>query len=303
MSKNPAKGVRSANQGSILAPIIAGCVMLGSTIGISVYIKYADLHMQKIPIYPENNRQVSSIPIETDNWVRLGSDRISSSEIVEVMGTENYLSRDYIRKDSQNTDKTIVVEVHAAYYTGMIDTVPHVPERCFVGGGMQQSESSRNIQLPMDTSNWRPDRTVDESLAGVAGTLYTTRLNNNRNFTDAPGIRVRLPRDVTPENPLSMRCSEFIIGDERTIYAGYFFIANGGTKANANEVRALAFNLSDDYSYYMKVQVNCITAESMDEFVEYSGQVLSELIGELMRCTPDWVEVQRGNYPVEKANG
>lgn len=302
MSKNPKNRGRSSNQGSILAPIIAGCVMLGSTIGISAYIKFADLHMQKIPIYPENNRQVSSIPIETDNWIRLGSDRISSSEIVEVMGTENYLSRDYIRKDSQDTKKPVVVEVHAAYYTGMIDTVPHVPERCFVGGGMQQSESSRNITLPMDTSNWRPDRSVDESLAGVAGTLYTTRLNNNRNYTDAPGIRVRLPRDVTPENPLSMRCSEFMIGDGRKIYAGYFFIANGGTKANANEVRTLAFNLSDDYAYYMKVQVNCVTAESMDEFVEYSGQVLSELIGELMRCTPDWVEVQRGNYPADTVN-
>lgn len=302
MSKNPIKQGRSSNQGSILAPIIAGCIMLGSTVGISAYIKFADLHMQKIPIYPENNRQVSSIPIETDNWIRLGSDRISSSEIVEVMGTENYLSRDYIRKDSQDTKKPVVVEVHAAYYTGMIDTVPHVPERCFVGGGMQQSKSSRNVMLPMDTSNWRPDRSVDESLAGLAGTLYTTRLNNNRNYTDAPGIRVRLPRDVTPENPLSMRCSEFLIGDGRKIYAGYFFIANGGTKANANEVRTLAFNLSDDYAYYMKVQVNCVTAESMEEFVEYSGQVLSELIGELMRCTPDWIEVQRGNYPVENTN-
>ncbi|MBO6513486.1 MAG: exosortase-associated EpsI family protein [Phycisphaerales bacterium] len=304
MSKRAQKASKkhSGNRGTILAPVIAGCVMLGATIGISSYIKFADLHMQKIPIYPKDNRQVSAIPIETENWVRLGSDRISSSEIVEVMGTENYLSRDYIRKDSMDTDNPIVVEVHAAYYTGMIDTVPHVPERCFVGGGMQQSESSRNIQLPMDTSNWRPDRSVEESLAGVSGTLYTTRLSNNRSYTDAPGIRVRLPRDVTPENPLSMRCSEFLIGDGRKIYAGYFFIANGGTKANANEVRTLAFNLSDDYAYYMKVQVNCVTAESMDEFVEYSGQVLSELIGELMRCTPDWVEVQRGNYPEDNVN-
>lgn len=276
--------------------------MLGSTVGISAYIKFADLHMQKIPIYPENNRQVSSIPVETENWIRLGSDRISSTEIVEVMGTENYLSRDFIRKDSMDTDKPVVVEVHAAYYTGMIDTVPHVPERCFVGGGMQQSESSRNIMLEMDTSNWRHDQGVEESLSGVSGKLYTTRLSNNRNYTDAPGIRVRLPRDVTPENPLSMRCSEFFVGDGRKIYAGYFFIANGGTKANANEVRTLAFNLSDDYAYYLKIQINCMTADSMEEFVEYSGQILSELIGELMRCTPDWVEVQRGNYPKDDVN-
>ncbi len=284
-------------KGSILAPMIAGAIMLGSSIAIGVYIKFADLHMQKIPIYPENNRQVSAIPTETDNWVRIGSDRISSSEIVETLGTENYLSREYILKESQDAKKKVVVELHAAYYTGMIDTVPHVPERCFVGGGLQQSESSRNMSLDLDTSSWRVDTTVPPELAGVAGELYTVRLSNNRDWTDTPGLRVRLPRDVTPENTIEMRCSEFLIGEGQRIYAGYFFIANGGTKANANEVRTLAFNLSDDYAYYLKVQVNCVTADSMDEFVEYASSIVSDLLGEIMRCTPDWIEVQQGNYP------
>ncbi len=284
-------------KGSILAPMIAGAIMLGSTLGIGVYIKYADLHMQKIPIYPKDNRQVAAIPTETESWVRLGSDRISSSEVVETLGTENYLSREYILKESQDAKKKIVVELHAAYYTGMIDTVPHVPERCFVGGGLQQSESSRNIPLNLDTSSWRPDPSVPAELAGVAGELYTVRLSNNREWTDAPGQRVRLPRDVTPENTIEMRCSEFLVGEGQRIYAGYFFIANGGTRANANEVRTLAFNLSDDYAYYLKVQVNCVTADSMEEFVEYASSIVSEQLGELMRCAPDWIEVQQGTYP------
>jgi len=285
--------------GSILAPIIAGCVMLGSTVGIGVYIKYADLHMQKIPIYPEGNRQVSAIPTETEHWTRLGSDRISSTEIVEVLGTENYVSRDYLLKESEGTKKPIVVELHAAYYTGMIDTVPHVPERCFVGGGLQQSESSQNHVLPMNTESWRVDGSVPPELSGLTGELYSVRLSNNRKWTDAPGVRVRLPRDVTPETKITMRCSEFIVGKGQKIYSGYFFIANGGTKANANDVRTLAFNLSDDYAYYLKVQINCVTAESMDDFIEYSGLILGDLIGEIMRCTPDWVRVQQGLYPVD----
>ncbi len=283
--------------GSIFAPLLVGTILIGSTAGIGAYIKFADLHMQKSPIYPENNRQVSAIPTETENWIRMGSDRISSSEIIETLGTQNYVSRDYIRKDSQETKSPVVLELHAAYYTGMIDTVPHVPERCFVGGGLQQSESSRNMKLNLDTSSWRHDNAVAPELSGLAGKLYTVRLSNNRKWSDAPGMRVRLPRDVTPENELLMRCSEFVLGDGRKIYAGYFFIANGGTKANANEVRTLAFNLTDDYAYYLKIQVNCVTAESMDEFVEYAGQLTSDLLGEMMRCTPDWVDVQRGDYP------
>lgn len=286
--------------GSVLAPVLAGLIMLGSTLGIGAYIKFADLHMQKIPIYPENNRQVSAIPTETANWIRVGSDKISSTEIIEVLGTENYLSRDYILKETQDSKNPVVVEFHAAYYTGMIDTVPHVPERCFVGGGLQQSVSPRNIQLELDTSSWRVDESVPAELAGLAGKLYTTRLNNDRALTDAPGIRVRLPRDVTPETTVTMRCSEYLLGDGNKIYAGYFFIANGGTKANANEVRTLAFNLSDDYAYYLKIQINSFSAGSVEEFAEHAGMMISDLLGEIMRCTPDWTEVQLGNYPEDR---
>jgi len=274
--------------------------MVAATLGISSYIKFADLHMKKIPIYPENNRQVAAMPTESEHWIRLGSDRISSSEIVETLGTENYVSRDFVLKESQNSNTPIMVELHAAYYTGMIDTVPHVPERCFVGGGLQQSESSRNYVLDIDTSSWRHDRSVPAELSGLSGKLYTTRLNNNREWTDSPGQRVRLPRDVTPETRITMRCSEFLVGEGQKIYAGYFFIANGGTKANANDVRTLAFNLSDDYAYYLKIQVNCVTADSMDEFVEYAGSIVSDFLGEIMRCAPDWVKVQQGTYPVKQ---
>lgn len=293
-------GIKSTKSGSILAPVLAGVLMTGSTLAISAYIKFGDLHMQKIPIYPENNRQVSAMPTETKNWIRLGSDRISSSEIVETLGTQNYLSRDYLRKGTEDSKNPVVLELHAAYYTGMIDTVPHVPERCFVGGGMQQSESSKNLTLSLDTESWRADKSVPVEFAGLAGELYTVRLSNNRHWTDAPGQRIRLPRDVTPETGLVMRCSEFLVGDGRKIYAGYFFIANGGTKANANEVRTLAFNLTDDYSYYLKVQVNTATVDSMESFVEYAGEMCSDLIGEMMRCTPDWVEVQEGKFPHEE---
>jgi len=290
------------DRGSIVAGVLALVIMLGAGIGLTVFVKVYDLHMQKIPIYPPGNRQVSAIPTETEHWKQLGADRISSAEIVETLGTENYLSRDYVRKDSEGTKAPSIVEFHAAYYTGMIDTVPHVPERCFVGGGLQQSSSSRVIELELDTSSWAPDPSVPEELGGLEGAIYTTRLSNNSAWTDAPGRRVRLPRGVTPDSGIKMRCSEFFLSEGRKIYAGYFFIANGGTRANADEVRALAFNLSDDYAYYLKVQINSVTADSFEEFAEQSASLLSDIIGEVMRCTPDWIEVQEGRYPPESQN-
>ena len=81
------------------------------------------------------------------------------------------------------------------------------------------------------------------------------------------------------------------------LYAGYFFVANGGTVASANDVRTLAFDLQSDYAFYLKVQVTSSTVSSKQDLTEHAGSLIGELMPEIMRCVPDWVEVQRGVYP------
>ncbi len=285
------------------ACLFASVTMLAGAGAIGSYITFFDLHMQKSPIYPESNRQVSSIPNKTPGWKQIGADQIMSAEIVETLGTENYLSRVYYRTRDEDPDRPLGLDLHAAYYTGMIDTVPHVPERCFVGGGLQQGDFSRVMELPMDTSSWRVDTSVPKEFAGLEGKIYTVRLSNNPAYTDAPGMRIRLPKGVSPDLPFKIRISEFIDPDGGKLYAGYFFIANGGTKANADDVRQLAFNLSDDYAYFLKVQITGRTFDSFEEFAHYGGEFLGELIGEIMRCVPDWVDVQMGIYPPDNPKG
>ena len=283
---------------------VVACVMMLIGAGaIGAYINLFGVHMQKIAIYPKDHRQVSSIPDTTPGWQKIGADQVIGAELVETLGTENYLSRNYYRTRDEDAKNPIVLDLHTAYYTGMIDTVPHVPERCFVGGGLQQGDFSRVMDVPMDTQSWRADTTVPTQLTGLLGNLYTVRLSNDPKLSDAPGSRVRLPRGVGPDSPIKMRVSEFIAQDGSKLYAGYFFIANGGTKANANDVRQLAFNLEDDYAYFLKVQVTGRTFDSFDAFVESSGELLGELIGEIMRCVPDWVDVQTGIYPADNPRG
>jgi hypothetical protein len=147
------------------------------------------------------------------------------------------------------------------------------------------------VDVPLDTSSWsrHPDATPEET-----GRVYSVRLGSR--FSSAPNLRVRLPRDLTPERPLQLRISEFTGGGGQKIYAGYFFVANGGWVASANDVRLLAFNLTDDYAFYLKVQFTA-AAESPEHLASLSGLVLDDLLGELMRCVPDWAEVQAGRYP------
>jgi hypothetical protein len=164
----------------------------------------------------------------------------------------------------------------------MIDTVPHVPERCFVGGGLQMGQSPVSLPLPLDTSAWVQDPDAPEALRPIV------------RVRTAGGKRVRLPRE--PE-AIRIRASEYEVGQDTKLYAGYFFIANGGHTDSANGVRLLAFKLEDDYAYYLKVQFNSSTVGSVEELAEVSASLLGEIFGELMDCVPDWVDVQTGAYP------
>lgn len=277
--------------------LVALVVLVVSAVGMSAAIRAYGLHLQKLEIYPQGNRQFSALPRETPGWVQVGSDQIMDEDTVRTLGTRNYVSRIYMQKRGGNTDpgwKPILLELHAAYYTGGIDTVPHVPERCMVGGGWLQTRGTQTLELHLDTSTWIRDAAASDS---VRGDVYTAR-TLPAPYSDAPGTRVRLPFGLTPESPLRLRISAF--GDpqsDRTLYAGYFFIANGGTVSSAEQVRTLAFDLTSDYAYYAKIQFSSASVGSAEELAEASSSLLSELIAEIMRCVPDWTAVEAGEYP------
>jgi hypothetical protein len=266
-------------------------VMASAAIGMSTAIHAMRIHLSKKPIYPASGLTLSALPSETENWRRQGPDRIESAEVVEQLGTRNYVSRLYVEKDPPQGSPPRVIDFHAAYYTGMIDTVPHVPDRCFIGGGMRFGGSApRTIPLELDDSSWMPVQDVPEQWAGR---VFTVRPSSRYGLTR--GTRVTLPRDP---HDIRMRVMEFV--DDRTgqrIFAGYFFIANGGAVPRAEGVRRLAFNLTDDYAYYLKVQFVSYDARSPEELADKASDLLSDIIGDLMYLVPDWVQVEKGLWP------
>ncbi|VAX40764.1 hypothetical protein MNBD_PLANCTO03-889 [hydrothermal vent metagenome] len=239
------------------------------------------LHLKKMAIEPASGFALTSLPEETPSWIKM-FDRREPAEVEEELGTTNYLTRTYRQRNPEDPKNPRRIELHVAYYTGMIDTVPHVPERCFIGGGLQMGTRPRILPLELDQSSWVRDPDVPEEL----GPIYRIRT--------ASGNRVRLPRDP---QAIKINTSEYNISDEITFYAGYFFIANGGHTESANGVRLLAFKLQDDYAYYLKVQFNSSDVESMDQLAEDASSLLGEIFGDLMLCVPDWIDVQTGAYP------
>jgi exosortase len=302
---------REARRGSpwrrLLSPAFLASVLLlgGTAVAFPAISASLSIHLTKKPIQAEGGRTLGSLPAETPRWRRIGEDRQENEATIEVLGTRNYLNRTYVSKEPGADGTPIVLDLHAAYYTGMVDTVPHVPERCFVGGGMDIAGPSREVPLPMDQSGWIVDREVPP---GLLGRVFTARLSNDPRYTDGFGQRVRMPLapEALPEDrwgarekvPIRLRVTPFAEpGSARLFHAGYFFIANGQTIASAEGVRGTAFDLREEYAYYLKVQVGSAAVRSAEELGVQAASLLDDLMPEMMRCVPDWVRVQAGEYP------
>ncbi|GJQ29161.1 MAG: hypothetical protein HBSAPP03_10450 [Phycisphaerae bacterium] len=274
--------------------VTAVLVMAGAAAGLDAVKAYWDLYTKKEEIYPADRRLVNSIPTQTASWVRVGMDQLEEAETLAVLGTQNYVTRGYVERTPRNREKPIRLSFHMTYYTGGIDAVPHVPDRCFVGGGMQIGEIVGNLPLAMSREWWSLNEFVPEDRRGQ---VWSCRITNE--YSASNGRTVNLP--FNPQD-IRLRTMKFLHDGDRAVYSGYFFIANGGAVSMPEEVRLLAFDLKSRYAYYMKVQVTSGDVSSGEELAAAAGSLIGELFGDIMLCVPDWVEVEAGRYP-PKATG
>jgi len=284
------KRVHLLNTAAIVSIVLLG----GSALGLKTAINAGGIHLHKRAINPPNGLRFHSLPDQLETWNHLGADPPPlSAEILESLGTQNYISRLYYKKGTLKSDHPEVVELHCAYYTGMIDTVPHVPEQCFVGGGMTLLSQAAYVPLPINLRLFPPDPTVNTDLIepNIFGVVRRGRTGPS---SPTPGVRVRMPFGL---DDLTLRVTEYLNVDGSHVFAGYFFIANGWAVSDTLAVRQHAFDLSADYAYYAKVQFTSSTVQSAQELGEAAADLLNEMAPEIMRRVPDWVDVIAGVYP------
>jgi hypothetical protein len=251
-----------------------------SALGYRALIHAFNVYVQKQPVPLREN--LRTIPGQLGAWAQFGDDQQLSAEMVESLGTDIFLTRAYVRNQDPSQG---MARVHLAYYTGMIDTVPHVPSRCYEAAGLPQVTQPRAIELPLSQREWETDEQVN--LASGDHYRYTFR---NRPIT----------RDVTkvflPVGDFEFMTTEFMIPDapNRRMLAGYFFIANGRSTPYASGVKALAFSLRERYAYYCKVEMSMVFDANDEsrwaEFASRSADLLDELLPEIMLRLPSWPE-------------
>jgi len=257
---------------AVLAILVAGAV------GFRLLIGQLNIHLLKERV--DLRRPLDSIPSRLGRWERVGADSVFSDTLIEELGTRSYLDRVYAVEGDMAKG---AVHVHVAYYTGTIDAVPHIPERCWAVGGLEPlPNSAQSIAIDVDRSGWR-------SPGGDAGSAYMIA-----SVTDP--VTADIEQVTMPVGDIELSAVEFQDPKRpQTRQVGaYFFLANGATARTSYDVRAQAFNLKDRYAYYCKVQFtkSGFVRESEDSLMEPfrrdATELMNGLIPHLMRCLPDW---------------
>lgn len=237
-------------------------------------------------------RQLNELPMTVGRWKTFGTDEIVSEEVRREFGTDEYVTRNYaVGGDSSSG----VLQLAVSYYTGGIDAVPHIPDRCYVGGGLNKSVTSDNMVLDLDESLWWADPAYDpnDPAAGSAPYMMAQSSGLSRQV-------VRMPR--TGSEGFRLNSAEYSRPDtpEHTLAAGYLFIANGGATPSPEGVRFLAYDRTSRFAYFCKVQFTYQhPTRSIDrrELAEVASEFLNGMLPDLMSCLPDWWEVQHQQWP------
>jgi hypothetical protein len=264
------------------AAFVVACLTLaGCAMGFQWAVEYLNVFLKKKPV--ELRASFSTIPDVIGAWKKLGKDSIFDEAMVESLGTHQYLNRAYAMHG--NPSKGLMT-VHVAYYTGLIDAVPHVADRCMEAAGHNAKTLPENIPLAIDMSTWRDD---PECVNRRTGKPYPTVLRRHHFTGQWASVHM-------PVGDLALRTTEFERDDDPAarVYAGYLFIANGRTTPTPDAVRLLAFDKTDEYAYYCKVQFTMSGSQGFnrDQFVQQVSGFVSDFLPELMRCLPDWAEVE-----------
>jgi hypothetical protein len=257
-------------------------MLVAGRIGFKAATGYLNVYLQKKPV--ELREHFDNISTTLGPWKMVGEGRKLSQEMIEELGTELYLDREYVRETDARTRE--MVSLHLAYYTGMIDAVPHIPDRCFVAGGFEIGVLPVNYPVSVSPIGWRTDPSCVNQATGEP---YQTAVY--RNPITGRSTLVRMP-----VGDFVLRTTEFTHPSmpDRRVFSGYFFIANARTTATPEGVKLLAFRKSEEYAYYCKVQFTASGRRDFqaEQFVALAGDLLKPLLPELMRCLPDWAEIE-----------
>jgi hypothetical protein len=233
MSASPSPLARALrNVVSQPAFLVTVVVLAVAAVGLNASVGYLKLHFKKQPV--PMARALATIPLELGPWQQVSQDQPLDPEIEHALGTNQYIFRDYMdvravgRQTIENVRRlnesianatdpaeierlrierykligrtqmahpTAVVNLAVTYYTGLVDTVAHVPDRCYVADGFEP-KSWQELNWPIDDGRNVEVRYInfeDGAGRGAASRNVAYFFHVNGGFQSSPeAVRLRL---------------------------------------------------------------------------------------------------------------
>ena len=276
--------------------LVTASVLLLAAVFLNVAVGFMQLHFKKEPVPLAH--ELGTIPNRIGPWVQVSQDQPLDSEMQDVLGTDKYIFREYVneriagvgvqdtarelRESAENehnpaerarlkklSDDFIpgirakfpnaVVSLSVTYYTGMVDTVAHVPDRCVTADGYEPSS--------YETTNWPIARELPARYKADGDNIKLRFIN----FEDQTG-RGNVPRSIS-----------------------YFFHVNGEFACSPLDVRSKLAELFERKAYYCKIETMTTMADSK-ESAQVQTDFLTGVMPEVIRCLPDW-DKEHGRAP------
>lgn len=162
--------------------IVAAVVLTVCAAGFNAAARALQLNFRKLAVplpVKSLDDKAEGIPATlASRWIQVTDDRPLSSDVEAALGTKQYVMRTYVdlraaRKteadfkdrnpqkiqsliaDLQARQPAAIVLVQITYYTGLVDTVPHIPDRCMVADGFQPTDW-RDLTVPQAYADGKP---------------------------------------------------------------------------------------------------------------------------------------------------
>ena len=262
---------------------VAAALVLGiAAAGMNFATDYLKLHFRKeaVPMRCADAGCADGIPARLGKWVLVSTDKPLDPDIEHVLGTDKYIQRRYVNSElvsadainqisglsGEQRDRAVfelmaqrpeaVIDMGIFYYTGFVDTVAHIPERCYIADGFDITNSEVQHDQLVGTLPDGSPRKLDFSFLS---------------FEDVSG-RNRMPTNV-----------------------GYLFHVDGQYESSSLDVRRSLQSLTERYGYYAKVELKIAgthgegsTSQNQQQAKEAMKDFLAALLPDVERIMPDW---------------
>jgi hypothetical protein len=311
--------------------VVVAAILLLSVVAFNGFVWNLKLHFKKESV--PQRREFRELPPLMGHWLQVSQDDKLDKETEDILGTEQYIYRDYIQVDRAGADfvsyiasgldkpesagttqpsdsdsdtahdgaaarakfiglpfdgqvkmindalkgktpgerKRILTQVEImghfgdnthvdvvhlglTYYTGLVDTVAHIPDRCYIADGYEPS----SYTVP----------------------TWNLGMDANGKMFSLP-VRFIAFEDSTGTNRVS-KC------------VAYVFHTNGHYESDPLGVRQTLEDLTERYGYYSKIELMTL-GNNGDAASAAMAEFLSAARPEIEACLPDWSKIKQSH--------